>query len=203
MVVLRSPIHANEPSEYNGMLYRTSNRVLNNGIKVIILICMDGTSQYHHHPHLSCFMLVSSWEYCICKFLSYQTAKTSPSGLNSGMTYLPTVLILSGLSQFSSLKISQILCENKILSKIAIVWKLCFFGLQSHHTLRCHRTLHLGCPDFGVSNVGRYGMIKLFCKQEKYKLESLSTWDRPRSRVYQSGGSLCICLIHQNKVNNL
>ena len=49
-VVLRSPIHANEPSEYNGMLYRTSNRVLNNGIKVIILICMDGTSQYHHHP---------------------------------------------------------------------------------------------------------------------------------------------------------
>ena len=51
VVVLRSPIHANEPSEYNGMLYRTSNRVLNNGIKVIILICMDGTSQYHHHPH--------------------------------------------------------------------------------------------------------------------------------------------------------
>ena len=49
MVVLRSPIHANEPSEYNGMLYRTSNRVLNNGIKDIILICMDGTSQYHHH----------------------------------------------------------------------------------------------------------------------------------------------------------
>ena len=48
-VVLRSPIHANEPSEYNGMLYRTSNRVLNNGIKVIILICMDGASQYHHH----------------------------------------------------------------------------------------------------------------------------------------------------------
>ena len=53
MVVLRSPIHANEPSEYNGMLYRTSNRVLNNGIKVIILICMDGTSQYHHHRVLS------------------------------------------------------------------------------------------------------------------------------------------------------
>ena len=50
VVVLRSPIHANEPSEYNGMLYRTSNKVLNNGIKVIILICMDGTSQYHHHP---------------------------------------------------------------------------------------------------------------------------------------------------------
>ena len=50
VVVLRSPIHANEPSEYNGMLYRASNRVLNNGIKVIILICMDGTSQYHHHP---------------------------------------------------------------------------------------------------------------------------------------------------------
>ena len=49
VVVLRSPIHANEPSEYNGMLYRTCNRVLNNGIKVIILICMDGTSQYHHH----------------------------------------------------------------------------------------------------------------------------------------------------------
>ena len=57
VVVLRSPIHANEPSEYNGMLYRTSNRVLNNGIKVIILICMDGTSQYHHHPNLTglCF----------------------------------------------------------------------------------------------------------------------------------------------------
>ena len=53
VVVLRSPIHANEPSEYNGMLYRTSNRVLNNGIKVIILICMDGTSQYHHHPFFS------------------------------------------------------------------------------------------------------------------------------------------------------
>ena len=51
VVVLRSPIHANEPSEYNGMLYRTSNRVLNNGIKVIILICMDGTSQYHHHQN--------------------------------------------------------------------------------------------------------------------------------------------------------
>ena len=55
MVVLRSPIHANEPSEYNGMLYRTSNRVLNNGIKVIILICMDGTSQYHHHPKVRRF----------------------------------------------------------------------------------------------------------------------------------------------------
>ena len=56
VVVLRSPIHANEPSEYNGMLYRTSNRVLNNGIKVIILICMDGTSQYHHHrkPSVVC-----------------------------------------------------------------------------------------------------------------------------------------------------
>ena len=53
VVVLRSPIHANEPSECNGMLYRTSNRVLNNGIKVIILICMDGTSQYHHHPELT------------------------------------------------------------------------------------------------------------------------------------------------------
>ena len=53
VVVLRSPIHANEPSEYNGMLYRTSNTVLNNGIKVIILICMDGTSQYHHHPHFA------------------------------------------------------------------------------------------------------------------------------------------------------
>ena len=52
VVVLRSPIHANEPSEYNGMLYRTSNRVLNNGIKVIILICMDGTSQYHHHQNV-------------------------------------------------------------------------------------------------------------------------------------------------------
>ena len=52
VVVLRSPIHANEPSEYNGMLYRTSNRVLNNGIKVIILICMDGTSQYHHYRFL-------------------------------------------------------------------------------------------------------------------------------------------------------
>ena len=52
VVVLRSPIHANEPSEYNGMLYHTSNRVLNNGIKVIILICMDGTSQYHHHPFI-------------------------------------------------------------------------------------------------------------------------------------------------------
>ena len=51
VVVLRSPIHANEPSEYNGMLYRTSNRVLNNGIKVIILICMDGTSQYHHYRY--------------------------------------------------------------------------------------------------------------------------------------------------------
>ena len=49
VVVLRSPIHANEPSEYKGMLYRTSNRVLNNGIKVIILICMDGNSQYHRH----------------------------------------------------------------------------------------------------------------------------------------------------------
>ena len=49
VVVLRSPIHANEPSEYNGMLYRSSNRVLNNGIKVNILICMDGTSQYHHY----------------------------------------------------------------------------------------------------------------------------------------------------------
>ena len=57
VVVLRSPIHANEPSEYNGMLYRTSNRVLNNGIKVIILICMDGTSQYHHHRDLS-YMIV-------------------------------------------------------------------------------------------------------------------------------------------------
>ena len=49
VVVLRSPIHANEPSEYNGMLYCTSNRELNNGIKVIILICIDGTSQYHNH----------------------------------------------------------------------------------------------------------------------------------------------------------
>ena len=29
-----------------GMLYHTSNRVLNNGIKVIILIFMDGPSQY-------------------------------------------------------------------------------------------------------------------------------------------------------------
>ena len=58
VVVLRSPIHANEPSEYNGMLYRTSNRVLNNGIKVIILICMDGTSQYHHYPGIPSFVWV-------------------------------------------------------------------------------------------------------------------------------------------------
>ena len=61
MVVLRSPIHANEPGEYNGMLYRTSNRVLNNGIKVIILICMDGTSQYHHHPK---FGRKNPWSKC-------------------------------------------------------------------------------------------------------------------------------------------
>ena len=57
LVVLRSPIHANEPSESNGMLYRTSNRVLNNGIKVIILICMDGSSQYHHHRQSSLLAL--------------------------------------------------------------------------------------------------------------------------------------------------
>ena len=64
VVVLRSPIHANEPSEYNGMLYRTSNRVLNNGIKVIILICMDGTSQYHHHQNVSVchsLVIVDTW----------------------------------------------------------------------------------------------------------------------------------------------
>ena len=63
VVVLRSPIHANEPSEYNGMLYRTSNRVLNNGIKVIILICMDGTSQYHHH-HDDALSIISEKGYC-------------------------------------------------------------------------------------------------------------------------------------------
>ena len=65
VVVLRSPIHANEPSEYKGMLYRTSNRLLNNGIKVIILICMDGTSQYHHHRVFSryCFGNVYVWNY--------------------------------------------------------------------------------------------------------------------------------------------
>ena len=57
VVVLRSPIHANEPSEYNGMLYRSSNRVLNNGIKVIILICMDGTSQYHHHRFFDVYFI--------------------------------------------------------------------------------------------------------------------------------------------------
>ena len=67
VVVLRSPIHANEPSEYNGMLYRTSNRVLNNGIKVIILICMDGTSQYHHYQEYhSVYKLMSE------KYLSYE-----------------------------------------------------------------------------------------------------------------------------------
>ena len=60
VVVLRSPIHANEPSEYNGMLYRTSNRVLNNGIKVIILICMDGTSQYHHHQKILVVVVLRS-----------------------------------------------------------------------------------------------------------------------------------------------
>ena len=58
VVVLRSPIHANEPSEYNGMLYRTSNGVLNNGIKVIILICMDGTSQYHHYHQYAMIMII-------------------------------------------------------------------------------------------------------------------------------------------------
>ena len=42
------------------MLYRTSNRVLNNGIKVIILICMDGTSQYHHHRTII-FILSHPW----------------------------------------------------------------------------------------------------------------------------------------------
>ena len=67
VVVLRSPIHANEPSEYNGMLYRTSNRVLNNGIKALILICMDGTSQYHHHRNKSwrtCTLLSSLLNTC-------------------------------------------------------------------------------------------------------------------------------------------
>ena len=53
VVVLRSPIHGNEPSEYNGTLYYTSNWELNNGIKVIILICIDGTSQYHNHRKLT------------------------------------------------------------------------------------------------------------------------------------------------------
>ena len=69
VVVLRSPIHANEPSEYNGMLYRTSNRVLNNGIKVIILICMDGTSQYHHHRSFSSYIIsVNHYQYsCLIK----------------------------------------------------------------------------------------------------------------------------------------
>ena len=70
VVVLRSPIHANEPSEYNGTLYRTSNRVLNNGIKVIILICMDGTSQYHHHQychHFPClWRIMASFALLFC-----------------------------------------------------------------------------------------------------------------------------------------
>ena len=80
VVVLRSPIHANEPSEYNGMLYRTSNRVLNNGIKVIILICMDGTSQYHHHlfagrVHWSSVGKLFCWPWSMIAYLTIQSAK--------------------------------------------------------------------------------------------------------------------------------
>ena len=46
MMVLRSPIYiyADEPSEYIGMFYRTSNRILNNGINVIISFAWMGFS---------------------------------------------------------------------------------------------------------------------------------------------------------------
>ena len=74
VVVLRSPIHANEPSEYNGMLYRTSNRVLNNGIKVIILICMDGTSQYHHHRKLAVLPNTIVWPMACFIYLNLSVA---------------------------------------------------------------------------------------------------------------------------------
>ena len=72
-------------SQVNTMacLYRTSNRVLNNGIKVIILICMDGTSQYHHHQevwlqpsitvvHSTTNALVSNWSITAFCWIDYR-----------------------------------------------------------------------------------------------------------------------------------
>ena len=82
VVVLRSPIHANEPSEYNDMLYRTSNRVLNNGIKVIILICMDGTSQYHHHPIFRRCPPSMFWGQWYIRIIARPTGSTGRNTLN-------------------------------------------------------------------------------------------------------------------------
>ena len=85
VVVLRSPIHANEPSEYNGMLYRTSNRVLNNGIKLIILICMDGTSQYHHHPKM--LLLQITWHGYVTHAYIYISLRPSIPFMESRSTW--------------------------------------------------------------------------------------------------------------------
>ena len=85
VVVLRSPIHANEPSEYNGMLYRTSNRVLNNGMKVIILICMDGTSQYHHHRNLRLFVVMVKGSFEVMHWVYIQHRKTQILSLSGSV----------------------------------------------------------------------------------------------------------------------
>ena len=72
--------------------------------------------------------------------------------------------ILSGLSQFSSLKItkSQDVLSSEILYEKNIIKTTCKYknsvslAFERHQMLHCNWALHFGCPNFGFQNVGRY-----------------------------------------------
>ena len=57
MVVLRSPIHANEDYDLYSIVKYSVGCAVEHAFVFTWLICMNGTSQYHHYLDISWHML--------------------------------------------------------------------------------------------------------------------------------------------------
>ena len=53
MVVLRSPIHANEDYDLYSIVKYSVGSAVEHAFVFTWLICMNGTSQYHHYRYLA------------------------------------------------------------------------------------------------------------------------------------------------------
>ena len=55
-MVLRSPIHANEDYDLYSIVKYSVGCAVEHAFVFTWLICMNGTSQYHHYRKLACFL---------------------------------------------------------------------------------------------------------------------------------------------------
>ena len=60
MVVLRSPIHANEDYDLYSIVKYSVGCAVEHAFVFTWLICMNGTSQYHHYQRISFLLLMTA-----------------------------------------------------------------------------------------------------------------------------------------------